>query len=219
VFQLAAWAASMWRHLVFCVIFELQPRAEQRTSYRDTSEILRLELQGAPGFVDSARYASLTREGWFLSLSTWEGEKAAIHGRTEALDHGGAATLSAYHLRDGQIIYDTRLPDGANRAGLQPTVAEGSEGTAITLIDATHAPDWVSSHNPQEIATFLGFDHNSFGDCISWDVFDAVQKSGDLILLVVWKDQASAMEFAQSTIVPEGARVRAVQVIRDTAHG
>lgn len=204
---------------MFSVIFELQPRAEQRDAFRQSAEIVRLEVQDAPGFVESARYASLSREGWFLSLSIWEGEKAAIHGRTEALDQRAVATLSGYHLRDGRIVYDTGLPDGAQRIQ-QPVASMGTgEGTAIVLIDARQIHEWVSARNPQEIATFLGFDHNSFGDCISWDVFEAVQNPGDLVLLVVWKDQTSALEFAQSAIVPDNARVRVVQVMRDTTHG
>jgi quinol monooxygenase YgiN len=204
---------------VFSVIFEVQPRAEQRDAYRDSAQMMRLELQDAPGFVDSVRYASLAREGWFLSLSTWDGEKASIEGRPEPLDQRAAAALSAYHLRDGQIIYDTSLENGAKRVEQPTQGADGSNGTAITLIDARQIPEWVSSRNPQEIATFLGFDHNSFGDCISWDVFEAVESPGDIILFVVWKDRASAMEFAQSTIVPDDARVRVVQIIRDTARG
>lgn len=198
---------------MFSVIFELQPRTEQRDAFRQSAEILRLELQDAPGFVESVRYASLTRDGWFLSLSTWDGEKAAIQGRTEALDQQALATLSDYHLRDGQIVYDTGLPNGAQR--VQRSAGGTSEGTAIVLIDANQIHEWVSARNPQELATFLGFDHNSFGDCISWDVFEALQNPGDLVLLVVWKDQASATEFAQSAIVPDNARVRVVQVMRD----
>ena len=86
---------------------------------------------------------------------------------------------------------------------------------AVTLIDARQSADWVAAHNPQEIALYLGFDLNSYGDCISWDVFDKVAASGDIILLVLWKDRETAMAFAQSALVPDDARVRAVRVIRD----
>lgn len=205
---------------MFSVIFEVQPRTEQRDAYLSSAEALRLELDEASGSVDNIRYNSLTRDGWILSLSSWRDEKSVVRWRTDALhqeaqEKGRAEILPDYHLRVGQLTYDTRLPDGCDLLEPRLDETEVGEGVAITLIDAKQIPDWVSSHNPQEIATCLGFDHNSYGDCISWDVLEDLSTPGDIILFVLWKDQASAMEFAQSTIVPDDARVRVVRVIRD----
>ena len=58
----------------------------------------------------------------------------------------------------------------------------------MTLIDAKQAPEWVRANNPQEIALYLGFDLYSYGDCISWDILEAVAGPGDIMLVVTWKD-------------------------------
>ncbi len=205
---------------MFSVIFELQPAAGQQDAYLGSAEKLDSELAETPGFIDNVRYRSLTREGWILSLSSWRDEKSVVRWRTdahhqEAQEKGRAEILSDYHLRVGQFTYDTRLPDGCEILEQRLDETEAGDGVAITLIDAKQITDWVSTHNPQEIATYLGFDHNSYGDCISWDVLEALAAPGDILLFVLWKDQASAIEFAQSTIVPDDARVRAIRVIRD----
>jgi heme-degrading monooxygenase HmoA len=207
---------------MFSVIFEVHPRTEQWDAYLANAKMLRPELEKVPGFVDNIRYKSLTREGWILSLSGWRDEKSVVRWRTkmqhdEVQVKGRNEILSDYHLRVGQITYDTRVPDGYQILEQRLEETEVGEGTAITLIDAKQPPEWVNTHNPQEIALYLGFDLNSYGDCISWDVFDAVLTPGDLMLLVSWKDQASAMEFAQSAMVPDDGRVRAVRVVRDYA--
>ncbi|MDB5582340.1 MAG: uncharacterized protein JWR80_7516 [Bradyrhizobium sp.] len=207
---------------MFSVIFEVHPRTEQWDAYLGNAKMLRPELEKVPGFVDNIRYKSLTREGWILSLSGWRDEKSVVRWRTKMQHHqvqekGRNEILSDYHLRVGQITHDTRVPQGCQILEQRLDETEVGEGTAITLIDAKQPPEWVNTHNPQEIALYLGFDLNSFGDCISWDVFDAVLSPGEIILLVAWKDQASAMDFAQSTMVPDDGRVRAVRVVRDYA--
>jgi len=205
---------------MFSVIFEAQPQAGQTDAYLDSAAMLGHELGAVPGFVDNIRYRSLTRDGWILSLSSWRDEKAVVRFRTDAQhqaaqEQGRAGLFADYHLRVGQEIYDTRLPDGCELLEQRLDETEVGNGRAITLIDARQSTDWVAAHNAQEIALHLGFDFNSYGDCISWDVFDAVAASGDIILLVLWKDRETAMAFAQSAFVPDDARVRAVRIIRD----
>ncbi len=204
---------------MFSVIFEVRPQAGQTDAYLDSTAMLRHELDDSPGLVDNIRYRSLTRDGWILSLSSWRDEKAVVRFRTDAhhqaaQEQGRAGLFADYHLRIGQEIYDTRLPEACELLEQRLDETMGA-GKAVTLIDARQSADWVAARNPQEIALYLGFDLNSYGDCISWDVFDAVTVSGDLILLVLWKDQASALEFVQSALVPDDARVRAVRVIGD----
>jgi hypothetical protein len=67
------------------------------------------------------------------------------------------------------------------------------------------------------MAIFLGFDLNSYGDCISWDVCDSLASPGEILLVVTWKDAQSANDHAATQIVPQGARVRVVRVTRDHA--
>jgi heme-degrading monooxygenase HmoA len=207
---------------MFSVIFEVQPRREQVGAYLDSADMLRDDLKEAPGFIDNVRYKSLMRDGLILSLSSWRDEKSIVRWRTdahhqEAQEKGRAAIFSDYHLRVGQITYDTRLPEGCELLEQRLDETEVGEGKAITLIDAKQTPDWIEAHNPHEIALYLGFDLNSYGACVSWDVFNGVADPGEIVLLVLWKDHGSAAEFAQSAIVPDDARVRAIRVIRDYA--
>src|ERR1700756_4983572 len=102
---------------MFSVIFEVHPKPEQRDAYLGNAKMLRPELEQIDGFVDNIRYRSLTRDGWILSLSGWDGEKALVRWRTRARHHevqqkGREQVLSDYHLRVGQVTRDTRLPSG-----------------------------------------------------------------------------------------------------------
>ena len=202
------------------VIFEVRPHTEKWDAYLSNAEILRPELEQVPGFMDSILYRSLTREGWILSLTGWRDEKSVVRWRTLMRHHevqgkAPGEILAAYQMRVGQVTFDTRIPGGCQILELRLDETEVGERTAITLIDAQQPPDWVNSHNAEEIALYLGFDLNSFGDCISWDVFDALLTPGSIILLASWKDAASALGFAQSAMVPDDARVRAVRVACD----
>jgi hypothetical protein len=48
---------------------------------------------------------------------------------------------------------------------------------------------------------------------IGWDVFDAVLRPGDLVLLTSWRIQADAEAFENRVNLPEGARLRRVATI------
>jgi hypothetical protein len=87
----------------------------------------------------------------------------------------------------------------------------------VTLIDAKQTLEWVSANNPQEMALYLGFDLYSYGDCISWDIFDSLCSPGEIILAVTWKDAQSANDHAATQIVPDDARVRVLRIVRDQA--
>lgn len=206
---------------MFSVIFEVHPRREKWDDYLGNAKMLKPELERVPGFVDNIRYASLTREGWILSLSGWRDEKSVVRWRTRMRHHevqekGRGDILSDYHLRVGQVTHDTRVPAGCEILEQRLDETEVGEGTAVTLIDATVTKEWVEARTPQEIALHLGFDLNSC-DRVSWDVFDAVLTPGEIILMISWKDQATAKAFALSATTPDDARVRAVRVVRDYA--
>jgi heme-degrading monooxygenase HmoA len=208
--------------MMFSVIFEVHPRPEQWDAYLANAKMLRPELVEVQGFVDNIRYKSLTRDGWILSLSGWRDEKSVVRWRTrmrhhEVQERGRSEILFDYHLRVGQITFDTHVPEGCEILEQRLDETEVGEGTAITLIDAKQSPEWVTSHNAEEVALYLGFDFNSYGECISWDVFDAVLSPGEIILMVSWKNADAAKAFAQSAMTPDEARVRAVRVVRDYA--
>jgi heme-degrading monooxygenase HmoA len=204
---------------MFSVIFEVHPKPEQWDGYLSTAKMLKPELEQVDGFIDNVRYASLTREGWILSLSGWRDEKAVVRWRTrmrhhQAQEKGRSEILLDYHLRVGQVTQDTKPPQGHSVQEQRLDETEVGEATAVVLVDANRPPDWVKSSNPQAIAQWLGLDVDAPG-LVSWDVFDAVLTPGDIILLSSWKDSLAARQFESTGALPESARLRGVRVVRD----
>jgi heme-degrading monooxygenase HmoA len=204
---------------MFSVIFEVRPRSEEWETYLGFAQLLRPELFKVEGFVDNVRYRSLTREGWLLSLSGWRDEKSLVRWRTQAGHHGvqekgRGGVLVDYHLRVGQITADSHIPEGQALIEQRLDETETGEGTAIVLVDAQHAADWVKTTGVEEVVAWLGLDSAARG-IKGWDVFDAVLSPGDVILLTTWRDQGAAEEFAKSVKVPKTGRLRQVRVVRD----
>jgi len=204
---------------MFSVIFEVHPKPEQWDAYLGYARMLRPELEQIEGFVDNIRYRSLTREGWILSLSGWRDEKAVVRWRTMVKHHeiqakGRSEVLLDYHLRVGQLTQDTRLPNGYALHEQRLDETEVGAGTTVTLIDAKRPPEWVKEARPDDIAEWLGLAPDASG-LVAWDVFDAVLTPGDIILLVSWRDHASAEAFEGSVSLKDGARFRRVRVVRD----
>jgi len=205
---------------MFAVIFEVQPKQERFDEYLALAKQLKPKLEAIDGFIDSILYKSLLREGWLLSLSTWRDEKAVVRWRTSRHHHeaqviGRAEMLEDYRFRVCEVTYDTEIPEGCALRDQRLDETEIGNGVAISLINATQVPAWVASQNAQEIALYLGFDLNSYGDCVSWDVFEAIHTPGDIILLCSWKDQDSATEFAKYALGPEDSRIRVSRIVRD----
>jgi heme-degrading monooxygenase HmoA len=204
---------------MFAVLFEVAPYVDQWDAYLGYARMLRPELEQIDGFVTNIRYRSLTREGWLLSLSDWRDEKALIRWRTHPGHHaiqekGRFEVFRDYHLRVGQLTQDSKLPDGYALQEQRLDETDTGEGTAVTLVDAQRAPDWVSQSSPEDVATWLGLKPDADG-LLSWDVFDAVLTPGNVIVLLSWRDHTAAEAFERDASLPDGARVRQVRVIRD----
>lgn len=204
---------------MFSALLEVQPQRDEWDVYLTRANMSRPEFEQAPGFVDNIHYSSLTRDGWILSLSGWRDEASVLgwHARMRENEAGNKHILPDYRLRVGEITSDSGLPEGQSIVARQLDDTEATDSTYVTLIDAKQTPQWVAANNPQEMALYLGFDLNSYGDCISWDIFDSLSSTGEIILLVTWKDARSAEDHAATQIVPGDARVRVVRVIRDHA--
>lgn len=208
---------------MFSVMFEVHPKSDQWDAYLGYARLLRPELEKVEGFVDNVRYKSLTRESWFFSLSGWRDEKALVRWRTQAVHHGVQEkgrfeVFEDYHLRVGQVTQDTRLPDGHTLQEQRLDETEAGAGTAVTLLDASRAPEWVSTQTPQAIAAWLGLDAAADlagQGLLAWDVFDAVLAPGNVLLLLSWRDATAAGRFAQAHRTGEGVRLRQVRVVRD----
>jgi heme-degrading monooxygenase HmoA len=205
---------------MFSVLIEAQPREGQWDAYFANAATLQPELEQAPGFIEDVRYRSLSRDGWILSLSLWSDEEAVIgwHMRMpgeERKEKDWRPLLADYRLRVGEVISDSRPPQDQQVAAFAAGAGGAGEGDYLTLIEAKQTAEWVRANNPQEAALYLGFDLYSYGDCISWDIFDSLSNPGEIILVVTWKDAQSASDHAATQIVPDDARVRVVRVARD----
>jgi heme-degrading monooxygenase HmoA len=204
---------------MFSVIFEVNPKDGQYDHYLGHGKMLRPELEKIDGFVDNIRYRSLTRDGWLLSLSGWRDEKAVVRWRVSTNHHnvqdqGRSGILSDYHLRVGQVTADTEVPPGyaLQEQRLDETVA--GDGTTVSLITAKRPAHLPESADANACAAFLGLDPDAVG-LLAWDVFDAVLTSGDLILLISWRDRAAAENFEKAATLKDGMRLRRVRIIRD----
>lgn len=204
---------------MFAVLFEVRPKSDQWDTYLGIARGLRPELEAMDGFIDNIRYRSLTRDGWLLSLSTWRDEKALVRWRVRPNHHqaqaqGRDAVLDDYHLRVGEVTRDTRPPAGQRLVDQRLDETEAGQGTTATLIDARLGADWIAKESADTVARALGLAPEAPG-LVARDVFDAVLTPGDAILLMTWRDRASAEAFEAKVRMPEGARLRRVRVVRD----
>lgn len=204
---------------MFAVLFEVNPRGDQWDAYLELAGVLRPELERIEGFVENIRYRSLTRDGWILSLSSWAGEKALVRWRTQALHHavqerGRAEIFRDYHLRVGQITRDSELPSGSVLIEQRLDETEVGVGTAVTMMSAGFPREWVDAAPVDEVAAALGLVADAPG-LVSWDVFDAVLRPGEVILVMTWRDGDAAGAFLDGWEASEGVRVRQVRVVRD----
>lgn len=204
---------------MFAVLFEVQPNPGQWDAYLATARALRPDLEQVDGFIENIRYRSLTREGWLLSLSCWRDEKALVRWRTQmghhvAQEQGRAHILHDYHLRVGEIARDSAAPADVPPSAQRLDVTEVGMGTAVTMITARRPAEGSGTTSPAELAAWLGQDP-AHAHCAAWDIFDAVLTPGDLSLLATWRSDADAADFEHRVVLPAGARLRRVRVIRD----
>lgn len=204
---------------MFCGMLEVNPKADQFNTYFGMAKMLRPELEKIDGFIENARYTSLSRPEWVLSLSSWRDEKALVRWSVESNHHKTMQTardrvFADYRMHIGEFVADTRLPAGQTLLQQRLDVTEAGIGKAITLLDAQREPDWIKQAGSDAVAKSLGFDPGA-SDAVEWDVFDAIATPGDVIALVKWSSLAVAEAFAQETTLPEGVRLRQIRVVRD----
>ncbi|SIO43424.1 antibiotic biosynthesis monooxygenase family protein [Paraburkholderia phenazinium] len=204
---------------MFSAMLEVHPIPEQVDAYLGMAKMLRPELDKIDGFIDNNRYASLTREGWLLSLSSWRDEKSLIRWRTEAthnriMQAARDRVFSDYRLRIGQTVSDTHVPAGHALLEQRLDVTETGKGKAVTLHDGKFSPAWVKQSSADEVAKSLGVD-TSATDLVSWDVFDALLAPGDVIAVLTWRDHAAAEAFLAKAVTADASRVRNIRVIRE----
>ncbi|HTR06318.1 MAG TPA: antibiotic biosynthesis monooxygenase [Paraburkholderia sp.] len=204
---------------MFSAMLEVKPIPDQFEAYLGMAKMLTPELEKIEGFIDNDRYASLTRDGWLLSLSSWRDEKSLVRWRTTTKHHkiqqaARDRVFSDYQLRIGQTVADTRLPEGEALIEQRLDVTEVGAGTAVTLLDATRDPDWVRQGGADAVRQALGLGLQAPG-LVAWDAFDALLTPGKVIVVASWRDMAAAEAFERELKLPEGVRLRHIRIIRE----
>jgi heme-degrading monooxygenase HmoA len=204
---------------MFSAMLEVHPIPEQFDAYLGMAKMLRPELEKIDGFIDNNRYASLSRDGWLLSLSSWRDEKSLIRWRTESthnkiMQAARDRIFSDYRLRIGQTVSDTRLPAGQILRDQRLDVTEVGQGSAVSLHDGKFSPDWVRQAGAEEVAKSLGV-NTSAPSLVSWDVFDALMAPGNVIAVVTWRDQEAAEASLGNAATTDVARLRAIRIVRE----
>jgi heme-degrading monooxygenase HmoA len=202
---------------MFAVIFEVNPRPDQRDTYLGYAHSLRPELERIDGFIDNERFSSLRREAWLLSLSIWRDEKAVIRWRTAARHHeiqhrGRTEVFRDYHLRVGEVIADSQLP-GGQQLGRHRFDETQTAAKMVALSDGM-LPDLPPQPDAAAVASRLGApDLAGQPGLLAWDAFASIYQPGKFILLTSWRDAAAAAAWRQPS--DPSIRHRRVGVIRD----
>jgi heme-degrading monooxygenase HmoA len=204
---------------MFSAMLEVHPIPEQFDAYLGMARMLRPELEKIDGFIDNNRYASLTREGWLLSLSSWRDEKSLIRWRSQETHHkimqaARDRVFSDYRLRIGQTVSDTHVPAGQALREQRLDVTEVGQGTAVTLHDGKFSPEWLKESGAEAVAKALGIDTGAPG-LVSWDVFDHLMTAGDVIAVVTWRDHAAAKAFVGNAAATDAPRLRNIRIVRE----
>lgn len=193
---------------MFVVLFEVQPKKHEWERYLDLAKLLRPELYGIRGFIDNERYESERREGRILSLSTWANEKALIRWRAHALHHevqeqGRFEVFEGYHLRVGEVVSDTHVPEG--HALLEQRFDETETGQAKAAT--------VSELPPGSEIHLEGLRRGAVG-LVDLEAFSSLYTPGKCLLLASWRDADVASTWL-GKVAGEDIRHRQVRIIRD----
>lgn len=202
---------------MFSAMLEVNPIPAQFDAYLGMAKMLRPELEQIDGFIDNDRYASLTRDGWLLSLSSWRDEKALVRWRTTARHHkiqeaARERIFADYRLRIGQVVADNHLP--ADMTLPEQRLTAAGDGTAVTLLQSVRARQWLDAATATDVATSLGL-HEQAQGLVKWDVFQALLAPDQVIAVLTWRDEAAADTFRQTATLPDDVHVRSIRVVRE----
>jgi len=208
---------------MFTVLFEVHPAPGQQDAYLKQAAHLKPLLEAIPGFIDNERYASTTRDGWVLSLSTWEDEKALVRWRTQGEHHavqrlGRDRIFSDYHLRVCEVLADSHSPVGRTVIEQRLDTTVTGEAKAVSITELTPATDASLAQEPGRVPGLLGLDLARDG-LIGQDVFASITHPGKLLLMASWRSRAAA---GWTPRLPAGVaqlRQRCVRNLRDYGIG
>ena len=103
---------------MLAVIFEVEPKVDQRQAYLDHAAGMRDLFEGLEGFISVERFESLTTPGKLLSLSFWEDEAALdrwrkVQRHRTAQKAGRNEYFADYRLRIAGVIRDYGMNERA----------------------------------------------------------------------------------------------------------
>jgi heme-degrading monooxygenase HmoA len=208
---------SREEHLMFAVIFEVQPKTERFDDYLGLAKQLKPRLEAVDGFIDNERFASRRTKGRLLSLSTWRDEKSVVRWRSHGEHHdvqqkGRFEIFEDYHLRVGEITSDTQPPNGLKVEQTRLDETEIGEAKAATITELTPAAGLGAG---ADLPADLGLDADADG-IVDLDVLESITNPGKLLLLVSWRGADAAASWTPAR--PDAAKTmrhRQVRVIRD----
>ena len=205
---------------MFSVIFEVRPNDGRKDDYLELAKHLKPILEKIDGFVDNERFESQLRPGWVLSHSTWRDEKSVVRWRTTGEHHkiqqrGRDAIFQDYHLRVGDVTFDSAPPDAAPVRELRFDQTETGAGKYATFTEITPQEGAAFAAQPDLLAAHLGLDTTT-GAVVEHDVFASIYNPGKLAMVVGWRTPEPASHWRPTA--PAGTkdlRHRMVRVVRD----
>jgi len=203
---------------MFSVLFEVHPAEGKRDEYLRLAGELKPVIETIDGFIDNERFEGRMRSGWLMSLSTWRDEKSVIRWRIQAQHHliqekGRFEVFSDYHLRVGEIAYDTHPPTVLREHRFDTTEVGRSKFCAI--VEMVPNRDGALPKDGEDVLRAIGLDCSSSG-LNEVEIYDSIYNPGKVLVLASWADAEPATRFHPAD-VPEVAslRYRVVRVIRD----
>lgn len=203
---------------MFNVIFEVKPKRERFDAYLSLGAHLKPMLESTEGFIDNERFASVGREGWILSLSTWRDEKSLVRWRTHGEHHrvqerGRDEIFDDYHLRVGEVTLDSDATPGTPLPQQRFDETQTATAKFVSLTEVT--PGQSGGDNAHRLAERLA-PPLSDAELVDFDAFESIYKPGKVCLLLSWKTAAAAGVWVPPRLDGVAAqRHRIVRVVRD----
>jgi heme-degrading monooxygenase HmoA len=207
---------NKWNFPMFAVIFEVQPKKERFEEYLEIAKALRPKLEKIEGFIANDRFASKRSEGRLLSLSIWRDEKAIVRWRTVGAHHAAQAKgrfeiFADYHLRVGEIISDTQLPEGETLSPYRRDITEVGQAKAASVSELLNPAD-------EAFPTHFGLPEREAAGLLDCEIFESIYRPGKFLALASWGNENAAEQWL-ATSSPSGpaasVRHRIVRILRD----
>lgn len=197
---------------LFAVVFEVKPNAARADEYLQIAGSLRPDLEKISGFVENERFRSRSRDGYLLSLSLWDNEKAIVHWRTLEKHHaaqvrGRQGVLDDYRIRVGEATHVAGPYANRSVGWVRQDLTEVGQAAALTIIDGTLAAS----------SSLWPLAEHARSNVIDGDVFDHISTPGRAVILMGWRNPQDADDFVYEAIRRNDAdaRIYAIRIVRD----